>query len=632
MNSGSVSAVVLVAIISISTCPTSIFAGLPTRVPQNHRDNLLRSNRWRSEFFFRSGRHKRTRLSTYYNPKLSSWQNSEQGTLRTLKKRATHWLQSLNLHSNHNISEHLEINSGYGYSRTDTLFKNSEIAVISAEPSPEESFEAAPTPTKSPSIAPTPTPSPQPRFIGRRFHISSEGHMAAMLRREDKFLNASETIQNFARYVETSLVNFLRNNSERPPKQPLNPCNTDGDTFRMNMWYWFEQRNLPSLEFDCITELAGTVSFENETEDGDYTYSTRQLLEAFQAREAALVENRYRIADVILGNWTEPDIARAYQFDTASERCKIYHEGGVKVANKWYLFTSILNKPMDEYLPLFERQILTEVLHVSENRSLIPLRFGAQRRPNKTDKDQTHTWINDTTTTLFSDIGGTYLARFEDIYPEEIPALVSAMEESNLWIQQSQDAVTLSSLAILIFPVFLNLVPIALLAHVKTLTMLLYTVMSDVVTVVPLGIKGLELINIEKRRNIASTIRITSFSNGTETERAAMQMWVAECKVNQGVHTLGVAFLTIAVVSLVVGVSLEFLARAYMTKRRLKRRLFQLEHEPLLADSAVADSDLQATVGAVDSARRSDSTNRIRRNGGPEIDRRNTQSDYSDSI
>lgn len=484
----------------------------------------------------------------------------------------------------------------------------SEFETSSAQSSSrDELSQTDPKSQQSPSSEPTPTPSPKPRFIGRLFHKSSKGYMAALMKREQKFLDASKTIQEFTQYVDNALVQFLRNNSERPPKQPLNPCNHDGSGFIKSMWYWFEQRNLPLLEENCITEFADTLAFENETENENHSFSRKSLLDAFKTREAALAENRFRIADVLLGNWTEPDVVRAYQFESASEHCSIYQEGGVKVDNKWYLFTSITNKPMEEFLPLFERQMLTEMLHVTDDRSLIPLRFSARSRPNETNPDQTHHWVNDTTTTLFSDQGVTPLGRFQDIYPEEIPSLVSAMEKSDLWIQQAQDAITLSSLSILILPVFLNLIPIAILAPVQTSVLILYTIMSDVVTVIPLGIKGWELINIGKLRNIASTIRITGFRNGTISERAAMQMWVTECKTNNNVHTLGIVFLSVAIVSLIVGVSLEFVAKAYMTKRALKRRLFQLEHEPLITDPADFDADIDATVGAVHPASRNES-------------------------
>lgn len=481
------------------------------------------------------------------------------------------------------------------------------------------------SPTVSPPESPTASPTPLPHNIGRRFSISSDGNMAKLMKRDKRFLDASETIQNFTRYVETSIVNFLRNGSEPPPKQPLVPCNSDGKGFSKSMWHWFEQRKLPLLEEDCITELSGTTALENETENGDYTYSKEELLKAFQAREDALFENRYRIADVIVGNWSDPDTRRAYNYNASSQHCKIHHEGGVKVANNWYLFTSVLNKPMYEYLPLFGRQSITEMLHVAENRSLIPLHYRAY---NRTEDGTEHNWINDTTTMLVSGQGGTSLARFQRIYPEEIPSLLSAIEDSDLWIQQAQDATTPSSLAILILPVFLNLVPIALLAQVKTSVMILYTILSDVVTVIPLGVKGVELIHISNQRHIASTIRLTSFRNGSTTETAAMQIWVAECKADQNLRILGIVFLTIAVVSLVVGVTLEFVAKAYMTRRTLKRRLFNLENEPLLGSSSATDTDVDATIGAVDSARGSGRGEETRERGSSVNGSRAITNDY----
>lgn len=485
-----------------------------------------------------------------------------------------------------------------------TLLPTPKSHTFSTELLRQKNISNSPPPGKSSPIPVTASPSPKDFLIGRRFWISSEGYMARLLKREKDFLDATETIQNFTVYVERSIAKFLNKSSEPPSDQPLKPCNSDGEGFSKSMWNWFEQRRLPlMLENPCITELSGTVAFANESEDGDYTYSRRELLDAFRAREDALIRNRYHISDIIMNNWTEPDVRRAYLYNTSTEQCSIYNEGGVKVANRWYLFTSILNKPMDEYLPLFERQSITEMLHVAENGSVIPLHYSAQRRPEPEDKNKTHVWIDDTTTMLFSGQGGTSLGRFQNPYPEEIPSLISAMEESDLWIQQAQDALTPSSLAILILPVFLNLIPIALLAQVKTYVMLIYTVMSDVVTVIPMGIKGWELINISDDRHIASTLRVTSFSNGTIPDVAAMQIWVAECKVSDNVRTVGIAFLTVAVVSLVVGVTLEFVAKVYMTRRRLRRRMFQLENEPLLAGSTSGDVDMDAPIGAVNAAR-----------------------------
>lgn len=519
-----------------------------------------------------------------------------------MTKGVSHMLRPSSLVKTYKTYKRLDTSVDDGILVSPTILPSLDSEMFPRGRMPYRSYGVTVSPVTTPSVSITASPSPKDEKIGRRFWVSSDGHMAALMKREKKFLRSSETIQNFTRYVETSIANFLSTRSEPSAKQPLKPCNNDGLGFSSSMWSWFEMRKLDYLEYDCITELGGTVALENETEDGEYTCSRHQLLDAFRAREAALVKNRYRIADVILGNWTEPDSRRAYLYNTSSEQCRIYNEGGVKVDNKWYLFTSITNKPMDEYLPLFGRQSLVEMLHVSESDTLTPLRFSAQRRPKPFEKNQTHVWIDNTTTLLRSGRGGLSLGRFQNLYPEEIPSLVAAMAESDLWIQQAQDAMTPSSLAILILPVFLNLIPLALLAQAKTSVMLVYTVMSDVVTVIPLGIKGWELIKIEKERHIATTIRITSLRNGTIPKTAAMQIWISECKAKQSVQSLGVAFLTVSVVSLVVGVALEFMAKAYMNRQKLQQQAFNLENEPLVASPVAAGAGMDATVGAVDPA------------------------------
>lgn len=455
----------------------------------------------------------------------------------------------------------------------------------------------SPSPEKAP---PTPSPSPKIQNIGRRFWISSDAPMTNLLRNDRQFTNSLLMIQNFTTYIENRTLTTLQKDDEPPSNQPLYPCNSRGKGFQNAMWHWVESHGLPLLNKDCITQFTGTVAFLNDSHNGHSAFTSVQLHNALIERTDALYRHRFKLSNEILGNWTHPDVGRAANFSLASKSCSIYQAGGVRLREKWYVFNSITNDLGFLHLPLFRRQYLTEVMHVAENGSLAdPLRVKVAKRPK--NGSGRHWPVYNTTTYLLSGDGTVYLGTFNDVHPADVPALQSASNKADFWIQQAQDALAPSSLAILILPLFLNIVPIALIAHVKNSVLLLYTVMSDVVTVIPLGIKGIELIYIGRQRHIDSTIIVTSALNGIKTETATMQMWTAECRSSASVHTLGIVFLVLAIVFLFIGIALEFIAQAWMKRRLLRRTMFEYDLEPLLSPSPNMSHD--ANIGAVASPR-----------------------------
>lgn len=480
-------------------------------------------------------------------------------------------------------------------SRSHRVFPNRRDRIPSFATTPLNLRQNVPCPSPQ-EASPTPSPTPKAYRIGRRFWISSDAPMTNLLRNDRQFANSLYTIQNFTTYIENRTLTTLQSDDEPPSDQPLYPCNSRGKGFHNAMWSWVEMHGLPLLNKDCITQFTGNVAFQNESQTSDSTFTSVQLHNALIERADALYRHRFNLSNEILGNWSHPDVGRAANYSLASKSCSIYQVGGVRLREKWYIFNSVTNDLGFLHLPLFRRQYLTEVMHVAENGSLAdPLRVKVDKRPE--NGSGRHKPIYNTTTYLFSGDGTVHLGTFNDVHPADVPALQSASNKADFWVQQAQDALAPSSLAILILPLFLNIVPIASIAQVKTSVLLLYTIMSDVVTVIPLGIKGIELIYIGRQRHIDSTIIVTSALDGIKTQTATMQMWTAECRANANVHTLGVVFLVLAIVFLFIGIALEFFAQAWMKKRLLRRQMFEYEFEPLLSQTPNLSHD--ANIGAV---------------------------------
>lgn len=407
--------------------------------------------------------------------------------------------------------------------------------------------------------------------------------MTRVMQSDQKFINATRYLLNFTDYIENSALRFLKEKKPPLPNQVFMPCNHDGTGFIKSFQAYVELRGLPIPDVSCLTQYEGVHTFPDEP--GFFT--ARDLDRAMRDRSEQVFENRHRIADVLLNNWTNPDVGRMYSYNTTSKKCIVNHVGGTRFKDNWYLRTSVTNAPLAQNLRLYDRQFLSEFMRVKDDGTLDqPLIFRVNERPPDSDpptnKSVDHILNEKTTTILSSGRGSVGPHMYGKLYPEEIPAYAAAVDMSDLSIQQAEDARTPSSLAILLMPLALNLVPIALLAQVNSFFMLMYTLMSDVITVIPLAIKGVELILIGKQRHVAAAIRFSTRANGSLPETASMEMWTAECRARDNVLPTGIAFVVLAIVFIILGIALEFIAKAYVNRRRLRRRLLEAEHEPLV--------------------------------------------------
>lgn len=438
------------------------------------------------------------------------------------------------------------------------------------------------SPSPSPTNIPLPSPSPLPFLKGRLFHISSDSVMSKLLKNDENFINSTKIIQDYAAHVETGILKFLLGNKAPPANQSLHPCNHDDEVTRSSMKAFLENRYLPEPDTSCITDLEGTRTLPEE----EPPFTTNEIYETVITRADTMLARAQEISDKILGNWTTTDVNIHYLYNTTSKRCVINHIGSMRIFDKWYIFTTITNAPRRVSVPLFHRQWLNEFIHIKNDGKIgEPLHFSAWKRPIG---DEEHILINDTTTTLSSTRGFAGPYAFNSMYPEENPALISASDKSDLSVQQADDALAPSSLAILLLPLALNLIPVALLADVTTGIMLFYAVVTDVITVIPLGVKGIELLVIGRQRHRSVVIRLTSSVNGTRSDSAVMEMWAAQCRSRESVTTVGIIFISLAIAFMVLGVVLEVTVRRFVKRRKLIRNLLLVESEPLLSQSPPA--------------------------------------------
>lgn len=112
--------------------------------------------------------------------------------------------------------------------------------------------------------------------------------------------------------------------------------------------------------------------------------------------------------------------------------------------------------------------------------------------------------------------------------------------------------------------------PIALWEDVSVLATALYAIATDIVSVLPIAIKGVELVIYGSQRRYAFNAGMY-YMNQIEHPSIA-ETWVAECEMKPFVRQKGIGLLAVAAISMVPGIVLEVAARRLVKKRKQEHR------------------------------------------------------------
>lgn len=410
--------------------------------------------------------------------------------------------------------------------------------------------------------------------------------MRALLRRDPRFRVGQRKVQSYFESVEKYTRRSLKQTVDNSSMTSLRPCNSDGfiSFFKRAYEVYNEIRRLPQLDTSCLSEYIITSDVESNL----MGLSLTQLSQAVRERSKSVFKNRERIADVVLGNWTKPDAPYDYEYNKTSLVCTVNNVAGIRVGPKWYLRTVVTNRPAMENVPLFFRKILYEFIRTGLKPDDLDesLRLSTYvRPPNGTGFHR----LEKNTTTLLEARQGSHLpTSYGRMYFELMPAVPAAVELAEHGQQQVSDALAPSSISILILPMMLNLVPLGALspaALLSSTSTFIYTLLTDVSTVIPLIIKGVELIVIGKQRHTAAAVRMSSAIDGSLASSSVAELWTAECRVHVYSLRMGVAFVVLGVVSMVIGVGLELFTLARVKKRmRVEGMRHMVDHKVELGE------------------------------------------------
>lgn len=401
--------------------------------------------------------------------------------------------------------------------------------------------------------------------------------MREILASNTEYIENVQTTQKYIEALESSVILRIRTDNERLSRNwmtndtdtnndtslktfyPAIPCNMQDERFRRSIRFHLELRRLPSADLSCLSVYVGPLK----------TISSRQMFDAIHSRGDMIYQNRFRIANAVVSNWTNTtDFPYEFDYVTETTSCRVNYAGGIRVHGKWYMVSTITSKLASMNVPFPERQTIAEYHHILPNKSLDnSLQMAMNIRPENGD-DSPHEIEPETTTLLIAGGGSSQPSDFGRVFIDGIPALNDALDILDLSIQQANDALTPSSIAILILPLVLNLVPSVLLMPLSgSFMILMYILITDVVTVIPLAIKGIELVVIGNHRAYSVSGRITSPVNGTLGAAAGAQIWGARCQAKMDLISIGTVFICLACFSLVIGLALEWVSREYMIRK-----------------------------------------------------------------
>lgn len=390
--------------------------------------------------------------------------------------------------------------------------------------------------------------------VDRHFSLSTKGPTTAAIRRSPELRRRSAP--GFELFE--TLADVMDNRK----------ANNDSDACNLREVRWIRAtrnhirvRQVGEVSDICNTRVVLNDAATNNKMDPGYVSRVKDIIidvkdALFQAQKdiPELPDKNYPAL-----NWTRGAYAlRNWELKRSGQTCTsdnlfAYRKNGV-----WYMRAGMTNNPVDAFVADYTRQTIDEYIPKDFSD---PMRLLHVKYLNKDD-------LIENGTTLINRFSGTVaLASVSNMVFDENPALVEALRLNALAVDQAEDAVTPSNIAILALPMVMSLIPVAFLADLNTCAMLWYIVFTDVFSALPFLIKGIELFD-------STTIKrgeAVAYHIGNKT-LGQMEVWAAECRGEDSFRVLGIIFICIALFSITFGVLLEIVAAIIMRRRRITKR------------------------------------------------------------
>ncbi len=258
---------------------------------------------------------------------------------------------------------------------------------------------------------------------------------------------------------------------------------------------------------------------------------------------------------------------------TGTHFCKMRSNLAYRLNNRWVVGAVVTQDHPEAHLAKMQRGFLNEYLYLNAQDTVLAHPFFLDMNKGENPKRY---WIGPPISpppnrtrvaTKMARYGGPAGINYFGSKPfEKNVAFISALSDSHAITQQVLASKSVSNTAILAFPIIMAAVPIALIADVSNRVTFVYLIFTDILTVLPLLIKGAELLG-EGLKEYFST-RSLVYGNLNKEGTVAVATWSVRCTSAQNLIAYGAAFIAVAICAMVLGITLEFLARAKVEKNK----------------------------------------------------------------
>lgn len=242
-----------------------------------------------------------------------------------------------------------------------------------------------------------------------------------------------------------------------------------------------------------------------------------------------------------LRNWRNQDLPEQCQLETFS---------AYRIRNDVYIRAAVTNHDVDEYVQDGDRQFVMEWVKQDYSTSLRMV------QPKLREK-----CLVNGSTILWKRGARAWLSWHGEMKEDSNPAIQEVLRSNQIEIELAEDAVAPSNIALLALPLVMSFIPVAFLAELNTCGVLWYIVFTDIISAVPLLIKGIELVGTTNSRQ-----ELVAYYAG-DKNLADVQVWVAKCSGTNRFRNIGMSFIVIASASIIVGMVLEVCGMIYMRSK-----------------------------------------------------------------
>lgn len=268
--------------------------------------------------------------------------------------------------------------------------------------------------------------------------------------------------------------------------------------------------------------------------------------------------------------WKQAYAYQTYKYRDSFDKCDLVRVTGIRANGKWGVDASITNYPREIFKER-GREIISEVLQLND--------FGgiSSARMVLPSLSKNGSWIENATTLLQlrNNVRGVSLYDEQSVAADN-PAVLAALALRKEFRQQAHSHTRWSQTSIMTIPVLTCLVPVAYFTDLSSPLSFWYSVSKNIVSGIPLLIKGVELIMFVRGSKFLPEATITWFY-GEEHGVAVAETWFASCEVQNWIWLRGVIFIVFCSVVFACSVIIEFVTMRIGLQKKEARNKELLE-------------------------------------------------------